>query len=336
VVAVAVLVAVLVVLVVAGLVAAGRSVKVVQQYEQGIVFRFGKVLGRPRGAGLTVIRPVGDRMQKVNMQIVAMTVPAQDGITRDNVTVRVDAVVYFRVVDPIKATINVQNYLFAVSQQAQTSLRSIIGQSEMDQLLAERESVNRELRRIIDEPTEGPWGIRVERVEIKDVSLPESMKRSMSRQAEAERERRARIITADGEYQASKRLAAAANVMARDPAALQLRLLQTVVEVAAEKNSTLVMPVPVELLRFFDKLTPPAPAGQPKSAADTASLADFGDEDVAKEEADIESGAPLQIPDVPPIPALPVQAGNGELAAAAAPRPDAAARHTDDGADPGA
>ena len=288
------LVAILVVLVVAGLVVAGRSFKVVQQYEQGIIFRFGKVLGRPRGAGLTVIRPVGDRMQKVNMQIVAMTVPAQDGITKDNVTVRVDAVVYFRVVDPIKATINVQNYLFAISQQAQTSLRSIIGQSEMDQLLSERDTVNRELRRIIDEPTEGPWGIRVERVEIKDVSLPESMKRSMSRQAEAERERRARIITADGEYQASKRLAAAANVMARDPAALQLRLLQTVVEVAGEKNSTLVMPVPVELLRFFDKMTPPAPAGEPKSAADSASLADFGNEDVATEEAEIESGAPLR------------------------------------------
>jgi regulator of protease activity HflC (stomatin/prohibitin superfamily) len=174
-------VAVLAVLVVAGLIAAGRSFKVVQQFEQGIIFRFGKVLGRPRGAGLTVIRPVGDRLQKVNMQIVAMTVPAQDGITKDNVTVRVDAVVYFRVVDPVKATVNVQNYLFAVSQQAQTSLRSIIGQSEMDQLLAERDSVNRELRRIIDEPTEGPWGIRVERVEIKDVSLPETMKRSMSR-----------------------------------------------------------------------------------------------------------------------------------------------------------
>src|SRR5205823_5036713 len=153
------------------------------------------------GCGLTVIRPVGDRLQKVNMQIIAMTVPAQEGITRDNVTVRVDAVVYFRVVDPIKAVVNVQNFMFAVSQQAQTSLRSIIGQSEMDQLLAERDSVNRELRRIIDEPTEGPWGIRVERVEIKDVSLPEGMKRSMSRQAEAERERRARIITADGEYQ---------------------------------------------------------------------------------------------------------------------------------------
>src|SRR4249919_2498974 len=319
-----------VILVVLGLVVAGRSLKVVQQFEQGIVFRFGRIQSPPRGAGLTVIRPVGDRMQKVNMQIVAMTVPAQDGITKDNVTVRVDAVVYFRVVDPIKATINVQNYLFAISQQAQTSLRSIIGQSEMDQLLSERDTVNRELRRIIDEPTEGPWGIRVERVEIKDVSLPESMKRSMSRQAEAERERRARIITADGEYQASKRLAAAANVMARDPAALQLRLLQTVVEVAAEKNSTLVMPVPVELLRFFDKFTPSAPADDRKSAEDSASLADFGDVAAAETEAEIESGAPLEIPQVPPVPELaapeelahPEAAAPGEIASS---KPSAAA-----------
>jgi regulator of protease activity HflC (stomatin/prohibitin superfamily) len=214
----------------------------------------------------------------------------------------VDAVVYFRVVDPIKATINVQNYMFAISQQAQTSLRSIIGQSEMDQLLSERDTVNRELRRIIDEPTEGPWGVRVERVEIKDVSLPESMKRSMSRQAEAERERRARIITADGEYQASKRLAAAANVMARDPAALQLRLLQTVVEVAGEKNSTLVMPVPVELLRFFDKMTP---AGLPPS------LADFGDAEAAKAGAEVQAhpaaAGPGAIPPVEPTAIPPVE-----------------------------
>jgi regulator of protease activity HflC (stomatin/prohibitin superfamily) len=330
------LVVILVILVVAGLIAAGRSFKVVQQYERGIIFRFGRVLPETRGAGLTIIRPIGDRMQKVNMQIIAMAVPAQDGITRDNVTVRVDAVVYFRVVDPIKSTVNVQNYMFAVSQQAQTSLRSIIGQSEMDQLLSERDTVNRELRRIIDEPTEGPWGVRVERVEIKDVSLPESMKRSMSRQAEAERERRARIITADGEYQASKRLAAAANVMARDPAALQLRLLQTVVEVAAEKNSTLVMPVPVELLRFFDKFTPTAPAGDRKSAEDSVSLADFGNEDVAEAEAEIASGAPLQIPDVPAIPELPSEVSDGKLAASAdaadhaiAPEPDAAGGHDD-------
>jgi regulator of protease activity HflC (stomatin/prohibitin superfamily) len=302
----AALLVVLVIIVVLGLTAVGRSMRVVQQYERGLIFRFGKVLPDTRGPGLTIIRPIGDKLQKVNMQIVAMAVPAQEGITRDNVSVRVDAVVYFRVVDPIKAVINVQNYMFAVSQQAQTSLRSIIGQSEMDQLLAERESVNRELRRIIDEPTEGPWGIRVERVEIKDVNLPEGMKRSMSRQAEAERERRARIITADGEYQASKRLAAAANVMARDPAALQLRLLQTVVEVASERNSTLVMPVPVELLRFFEKMTPS------ERSAVGPSLADTGDLEVAEAEAEISGITPPEIaapseselaePEIPPLP----------------------------------
>src|ERR1700758_2399126 len=274
------LIVVIVLLVIAGVIALGRSMKVVQQYEKGVLYRFGRVQPQVVEPGLVLIRPIGDRLQKVNMQIVAMTVPAQEGITRDNVSVRVDAVVYFRVVEPIKATVNVQNYMFAISQQAQTSLRSIIGQSEMDQLLAERESVNRELRRVIDEPTEGPWGVRVERVELKDVSLPEQMKRSMSRQAEAERERRARIITADGEYQASKRLAAAANVMARDPAALQLRLLQTVVEVAGERNSTLVMPVPVELLRFFDKFTP-ASSGPSAAAGGSESMADFGDTAIA-------------------------------------------------------
>src|SRR6201987_374001 len=276
------LIVALVIVVLGILIGLGRSFKIVQQYEKGIVYRFGQVLPEVRGPGLNWIWPIGDRMQKVNMQIVAMAVPAQEGITRDNVSVRVDAVVYFRVVDPIKATINVQNYMFAISQQAQTSLRSIIGQSEMDQLLPERDSVSRELRRIMDEPTEGPWGIRVERVEIKDVSLPEGMKRSMSRQAEAERERRARIIPADGEYQASKRLAATANVMARDPAAPQLRLLQTVVEVAGERNSTLVMPVPVELLRFFDKMTTAGPAAGP-----SASLADFGDPEAAEAGGDV-------------------------------------------------
>ena len=300
----AALIVVLVILVIAGLIAAGRSIRVVQQYEKGIIYRFGKVLPEVRGPGLALMRPVGDRMQKVNMQIVAMAVPAQEGITRDNVSVRVDAVVYFRVVDPIKATVNVQNYMFAISQQAQTSLRSIIGQSEMDQLLAERETVNRELRRIIDEPTEEPWGIRVERVEIKDVSLPEGMKRSMSRQAEAERERRARIITADGEYQASKRLAAAANVMARDPAALQLRLLQTVVEVAGEKNSTLVMPVPVELLRFFEKMAPGPAAPTGSTALADAEAQDLGDAEVAQAEAAIAhtSTPALGEAEVPPVP----------------------------------
>jgi len=240
--------------------------KVITQYEQGIVFRFGRALPGIRQPGLTWVNPFTDRLRKVNMQIVAAVVPAQEAITRDNVTMRVDAVVYYRVVDPVKAIINVQDYTFAVSQVAQTSLRSVIGQSDMDQLLSERDKVNARLKDVIDGPTEGPWGIRVERVEVKDVSLPESMKRSMSRQAEAERERRARIITADGEYQASKKLAQAAAVMAADPAALQLRLLQTVVEVAAEKNSTLVMPVPVELLRFFDRAAPVTGKAEPAAA----------------------------------------------------------------------
>jgi regulator of protease activity HflC (stomatin/prohibitin superfamily) len=293
-----------------GLIMLSRSVKQVQQYEEGIVFRFGRVLPRTRAPGLTFIRPIGDRIQKVNKQIIAMAVPAQEGITRDNLSVRVDAVVYFRVVDPIKATINVQNYMFAVSQQAQTSLRSIIGQSEMDQLLSERDMVNRQLRAVIDEPTEGPWGVKVERVEIKDVTVPESMKRAISRQAEAERERRARIIVADAEYQASKRLAAAANVMARDPAALQLRLLQTVVEVATEKNSTLVMPIPVELLRFFDR-------GSGQVSQYEAERPDTGDAEVAAAEAAIEKkpvppeaaaighDETLAIPPVAPIPDSP-------------------------------
>jgi hypothetical protein len=246
--------------------------KIITQYEKGIVFRFGRALPGIREAGLTWVNPFTDRLRKVNMQIIAAAVPSQEAITRDNVTLRVDAVVYYRVIDPLKAVINIQNYTYAVSQVAQTSLRSVIGQSNMDQLLSERDKVNAHLKDVIDAPTEQPWGIRVERVEVKDVSLPESMKRSMSRQAEAERERRARIISADGEYQASKRLAEAAAVMARDPAALQLRLLQTVVEVAAEKNSTLVMPVPVELLRFFDRTAPAA--GLTASSADPAQNGD--------------------------------------------------------------
>jgi regulator of protease activity HflC (stomatin/prohibitin superfamily) len=318
------LVFIIVLLIIAGVTALGRSMKVVQQYEKGVLYRFGRVQEEVVQPGLTFIRPIGDRLQKVNMQIVAMTVPAQDGMTRDNVSVRVDAVVYFRVVEPIKATVNVQNYMSAISQQAQTSLRSIIGQSELDQLLAERETVNRELRRIIDEPTEEPWGIRVERVEIKDVSLPEGMKRSMSRQAEAERERRARIITADGEYQASKRLAAAAAVMAKDPAALQLRLLQTVVEVAGEKNSTLVMPVPVELLRFFEKMAPGPVSPTGSTALADAEAQDLGDAEVAAAEAAIShSIAPPTAPvpalgqaDVPLVPDVPEVAAGEELPAA--------------------
>ena len=228
--------------------------KIIRQFERGVVFRWGCALPGAREPGLTWVNPFTDRLRKVNMQITVAAVPGQETITRDNVTMRVDAVVYYRVVDPFKAIVNVQDYRFAVGQLAQTSLRAATGRSDMDRLLSEREKVNAELKDVIDEPTEQPWGIRVERVEVKDVSLPEAMKRSMSRQAEAERERRARIIGADGEYQAARKLAQAASVMAADPAALQLRLLQTIAEVAAEKNSrVIIVPVPVEMLRFPDR-----------------------------------------------------------------------------------
>ncbi|MFJ9783494.1 slipin family protein [Amycolatopsis sp. NPDC101161] len=243
--------------VLAGGVWLASSVRVVKQYERGLVYRFGRVRSRVAEPGLMVLVPFADRMQKVNMQIVTMPVPAQDGITRDNVTVRVDAVVYFKVIDPVVAAVNVQDYRSAVGQVAQTSLRSIIGKSDLDDLLSNRERLNEGLELMIDSPALD-WGIHIDRVEIKDVALPEAMKRSMSRQAEAERERRARVISADGELQASYKLSQAAAQMADTPAALQLRLLETVVQVSSEKNSTLVLPFPVELLRFLDAQTPKA------------------------------------------------------------------------------
>ena len=239
-----------------GVVASG--IRVVQQYERGVVFRLGRVRPALREPGLAVIVPVVDRMHKVNLQIVTLPVPAQDGITRDNVTVKVDAVVYFNVCDPVQAIVRVQDYKFAVAQVAQTSLRSIIGKSELDDLLSNREQLNQGLEIMIDSPALG-WGVHIDRVEIKDVALPEPMKRSMSRQAEAERERRARVISAEGELQASAKLAAGGAAMADSPAALQLRLLETVVQVASEKNSTLVLPFPVELLRFLERSTAHAP-----------------------------------------------------------------------------
>ncbi|HZU57557.1 MAG TPA: slipin family protein [Actinocrinis sp.] len=225
--------------------------RIVRQFERGVVFRWGKVLGRPREAGIAMLVPFSDKLVRVNTQIVTLPVPAQEGITRDNVTVRVDAVVYFRVIDPVRALVEVQDYQFAIGQVAQTSLRSIIGKSELDDLLTNREPLNQGLALMLDSPAVG-WGIHIDRVEIKDVALPESMKRTMARQAEADRERRARIITADGELQASKKLAQAADVMSDSPAALQLRLLQTMVEVASEKSSTVILPFPVELLRFLE------------------------------------------------------------------------------------
>ncbi|MFF2124640.1 slipin family protein [Streptomyces olivochromogenes] len=236
----------------AGVVYVAAAARVVKQYERGVVLRLGRLRGGIRPPGFTMIIPGVDRLRKVNMQIVTMPVPAQDGITRDNVTVRVDAVIYFKVVDAADAVIQVEDYRFAVSQMAQTSLRSIIGKSDLDDLLSNREKLNQGLELMIDSPAMG-WGVQIDRVEIKDVSLPETMKRSMARQAEADRERRARIINADAELQASKKLAEAAGVMSEQPAALQLRLLQTVVAVAAEKNSTLVLPFPVELLRFLER-----------------------------------------------------------------------------------
>ncbi|MFG1998391.1 slipin family protein [Spirillospora sp. NPDC048911] len=309
-----------------GLITAVASVKVVQQYEHGIVFRFGQVRrgeqlrpGAVRAPGLTVIVPIVERMQKVNRQTITMNVPAQEGITQDNVSVRVDAVVYFRVIDPVKAIVNVQNYGYAVSQIGQTSLRSVIGQTDMQELLGEREKINIRLRAIMDEITDAPWGIRIERVEIKDVSLPEGMKRSMARQAEAERERRARIITADGEFQASKRLAAAAEIMSQDPAALQLRLLQTVVEVSAEKNSTLVMPLPVEILRFFDRVA--GSGGNDQPAAQAPEKPGLG-ERLAKAEQELAKAAEQSPPlegagEVPPVLGLDEPKKQSPLVAAA-------------------
>ncbi|MEU6533695.1 slipin family protein [Streptomyces sp. NPDC046928] len=251
-----------------GVVYVAAAARVVKQYERGVVLRLGRLAGEVRPPGFTMIVPFVDRLHKVNMQIVTLPVPGQEGITRDNVTVRVDAVVYFKVVDAASALITVEDYKYAVSQMAQTSLRSIIGKSDLDDLLSNREKLNQGLELMIDSPAIG-WGVQVDRVEIKDVSLPESMKRSMARQAEADRERRARIINADAELQASRKLADAARQMAETPSALQLRLLQTVMAVAAEKNSTLVLPIPVELLRFLERgedhgeHQAPAPAARP-------------------------------------------------------------------------
>jgi regulator of protease activity HflC (stomatin/prohibitin superfamily) len=226
------------------------AIKIVQEYERGVVFRLGRVLRRAKGPGLIIIIPFIDRLVKVNLQTVTMNVPPQDIITRDNVTVRVDAVIYFNVVDPIRATIEIQNYLVGTSQIAQTTLRSILGKAELDELLSKREQLNDQLQAVIDDLTE-PWGVKVTLVEIKDVDLPDTMQRAMARQAEAERVRRAKVINAEGEFQASQKLSEAAEVIARHPIAYQLRLLQTMTEVAAEKNSTLVLPIPVELFRPF-------------------------------------------------------------------------------------
>ncbi len=226
------------------------AVRIVKEYERGVIFRLGRVVGA-KGPGLFFIIPIIDRMVRVNLQTVTADIPPQDVITKDNVTVRVNAVTYFNVVDPVRAVVAIQNYMVGTSQIAKTTLRSILGQVDLDDLLVKRDQINQDLQRIIDDLT-NPWGVKVTLVEVKDVELPETMRRAMARQAEAERERRAKVIHAQGELGAAEALGQAASVLETHPAAMQLRVLSTMVEVAAEKNSTLVFPVPVELLRLAD------------------------------------------------------------------------------------
>jgi regulator of protease activity HflC (stomatin/prohibitin superfamily) len=226
-----------------------NSIKILMEYERGVIFFLGK-FQEVKGPGLIIVLPVVQKMLRVNLQIVTMDVPAQDVITRDNVSVKVNAVIFFRVVDPQRAILAVQDYLYSTSQIAQTTLRSVLGQSQLDELLSKREEINIELQRIIDQQTE-PWGVKVTAVEVKNVDLPQEMQRAIAKQAEAERERRAKVIHAEGEFQAAQKLSEAAEVIAHNPIALQLRYLQTLVEVAAEKNSTTIFPVPIDIIAPF-------------------------------------------------------------------------------------
>jgi len=228
------------------------AIKIVKEYERGVIFRLGRLVGA-KGPGLFFIIPIIDKMVKVDLRVVTLDIPSQEAITKDNVTVKVNAVVYFRVIDPSAAIVNVADYKQATWQIAQTTLRSVLGQSELDELLAHRDKINAKLQQIIDEQTE-PWGIKVSTVEVKDVELPQSMQRAMARQAEAEREKRGKIIHAEGEYQAAKTLAEAAKLMTKEPAALQLRYLQTLTEISEEKNSTIIFPVPIEFMEAFGSL----------------------------------------------------------------------------------
>lgn len=229
------------------------AVRILPEYERGVIFRLGRVTGPPKGPGLILLIPIVDKLIRVSLRTVTMDIPPQDIITRDNVTVRVNAVTYFRVVDPQRAVLEIEDFRFATSQIAQTTLRSIIGQANLDQLLINRDEINRDLQQIIDGLTD-PWGVKVSVVEVKDVELPDSMRRAMARQAEAERERRAKVIHALGEKEAAETLADAAGLLEAHPAGLQLRMLQTMTEVAAEQNSTLIFPLPMELLRVLDRL----------------------------------------------------------------------------------
>ena len=227
------------------------AIRILREYERGVIFRLGRVI-KTKGPGLIILIPIIDKMVKVTLRLVAMDVPSQDVITRDNVSVKVNAVVYFRVMDPTNATIEVENYLFATSQLAQTTLRSVCGQVELDELLSEREKINTELQSILDKHTD-PWGIKVTTVEVKHIDLPQEMQRAMAKQAEAERERRAKVINAEGEYQAANRLAEAADIISKHPEALQLRYLQTLREISAENNSTTLFPIPIDMFKIFLK-----------------------------------------------------------------------------------
>jgi regulator of protease activity HflC (stomatin/prohibitin superfamily) len=227
------------------------TIKIVQEYERGVIFRLGRCVGA-RGPGLIILIPIIERMQKVDLRVITMDVPSQEAITSDNVTIKVNAIVYFQVINPVQSVVNVLDFIQATSQLSQTTLRSVMGQSELDEILSKREEINQRLQKTIDEGTE-PWGIKVSLVEIRDLELPSTMQRAMAAQAEAERERRAKIIHADGEYQAAERLAEAARIIARAPAALQLRYLQTLREISTDKSSTIVFPLPVDLLTPFVK-----------------------------------------------------------------------------------
>jgi regulator of protease activity HflC (stomatin/prohibitin superfamily) len=232
-----------------------NSIKILREYERGVIFRLGRVLPRPKGPGIILVFSPIDRIVRVSLRIVAMEIPPQDVITRDNVSVKVSAVLYFRVIEPLKSIIEVQDFLYATSQLAQTTLRSVLGQVELDELLSEREKLNARLQEIIDKHTD-PWGIKVQMVEIKHIDLPENMIRAIAKQAEAERERRAKVIHADGEFQAAEKLTQAADIISRNPQALQLRFLGTLTEIATEKNSTIVFPLPLELLKAFSYQKP--------------------------------------------------------------------------------
>jgi regulator of protease activity HflC (stomatin/prohibitin superfamily) len=279
---------ILIVLVFFGLIALGTSVRILREYERGVIFRLGRLIAQ-KGPGLILLIPLVDRMVKVDLRTITLNIPPQEVITRDNVPCRVNAVAYFRVVDSNRAVVEVENYLVATSQISQTALRSVLGKAELDQLLADRERLNEELQKIIDESTE-PWGVKVTAVEIKDVEIPEQMQRAMARQAEAERERRAKIINSEGEFQAAQKLTDAADIISTNPASLQLRYLQTLLEIGSNQNTTVVFPLPMDVLEPFvgkgsaaraagteRPARPAAPAPPPPPEPPAADEPDVGD-----------------------------------------------------------